>query len=87
MQEIDLFKYSLFDGDQMIIFDYLSKPPFNINNKNVDLKYNKFEKNQVNFGIVEKNDIDKVYNSYEKIIKKNNLSDKDVKLLKLINLK
>ena len=86
MQEIDLFKYCLFDNEQLTILDYLSKPPFRIEkNKNNIYKYEDFEKTQKTLNSFEKNDIDNIYNSYNKIINKKNLSIRDLKLIKFMN--
>jgi len=86
MQEIDLFKYCLLEKEQIIIFDYLSKPPFKINNKRDDIYiYDEFEKNQITFDKIDKKEINKVYNCYNKIKSKENISFEDLKLLRLLN--
>ena len=85
MQEIDLFKYCLFDKEQIFILDYLAKPPFRINNKEINCIYNEFEKDQYTFKSIGKKEIDSVYNSYNKIRKKEDVTFEDLKLLRLIN--
>jgi hypothetical protein len=39
MQEIDLLKYCLFDKDQIMIFDFISKTPFKIGNEGEEIFY------------------------------------------------
>ena len=86
MQEIDLLKYCLFEKEQMIIFDYLAKPPFKIKNKTDDIYiYDEFEKNQITFDKIDKKEINKVYDCYNKIKRKENVTFEDLKLLRLLN--
>ena len=85
MQEIDLFKYCLFNKDQIIILDYLSKPPFKTNNIKDTYIYEEFENKQVNFEKIGKKEINEIYNSYDKIRNKENISFEDFKLIRLLN--
>jgi len=85
MQEIDLFKYCLFDKEQIYILDYLAKPPFRISHKEIDCIYNEFEKDQYTFQTIGKEEIDNVYNAYNIIRNKNDVTFEDLKLLRLIN--
>ena len=85
MQEIDLFKYCLFDKEQIYILDYLAKPPFRISHKEIDCIYNEFEKDQYTFQTIGKKEIDNVYNAYNTIRNKDDVTFEDLKLLRLIN--
>ena len=85
MQEIDLFKYCLFDKEQIYILDYLAKPPFRLSHKEIDCIYSEFEKDQYTFEVIGKDEIDKVYNSYNTIRNKGDVTFEDLKLLRLIN--
>ncbi len=85
MQEIDLFKYCLFDKEQIYILDYLAKPPFRISHKEIDCIYNEFEKDQYTFQTIGKKEIDNVYNAYNIIRNKDDVTFEDLKLLRLIN--
>ncbi len=69
----------------MVILDYLSKPPFKINNIKDIYIYEEFENKQVNFGKIGKKEINEIYDSYNKIRKKENISFEDFKLLRLLN--
>jgi len=85
MQEIDLFKYCLFDKEQIYLLDYLAKPPFRINHKEIDCIYNEFEKDQYTFQNIGEKEINKVYEAYNNIRKKEDVTFEDLKLLRLIN--
>ena len=85
MQEIDLFKYCLFDKEQIYLLDYLAKPPFRINHEEIVCIYNEFEKDQYTFQNIGKEQIDKVYDAYNKIRNKEDVTFEDLKLLRLIN--
>ena len=86
MHEVDLFKYCLLDNKQSVIFDYLSRPPFKVDSKiNKDLIYKEFEKEQDAFGKMKRNDIDKIFASYNFIKNKEDFTFEDLKLLRLFN--
>ena len=85
MQEIDLLKYCLFDKEQSVLFNYLASPPFTLNSKISNSIYKEFEKEQVVFGKIKKKEIDEVYNCYNTIRNKNDITFEDLKLLRLIN--
>ncbi len=85
MQEIDLLKYCLFDKEQSVLFNYLASPPFKLTSKMTNSIYKEFEKEQVVFGKIKKNEIDEVYNCYNIIRTKNDITFEDLKLLRLIN--
>ena len=85
MHEIDLFKYCLFDNDQIIILDYLSKPPLKTNNKKNIYIYEEFEKKQVGTKKIGMKEINQIYDSYKKILNKKHISFEDFKLIRLLN--
>ena len=85
MQEIDLLKYCIFDQEQIELIDYLAKPPLKTNKKEITAIYKEFENGQVSFGKIGKKEIDKVYNAYNSIRNKDDITFEDLKLLRLIN--
>ena len=85
MQEIDLLKYCLFDNEQITLFNFLTSPPLKTSSKKMNAIYKEFESEQVNVGKIKKKEIDKVYNSYNIIRNKNDVTFEDLKLLRLIN--
>ena len=85
MQEIDLLKYCLFDKEQITLFDYLASPPLKTSSKKMNAIYKEFESEQVNVGKIQKKEIDEVYDCYNIIRNKNNVTFEDLKLLRLIN--
>ena len=85
MQEIDLLKYCLFDKEQITLFDYLASPPLKTSSKKMNAIYKEFESEQVNIGKIKKKEIDQIYNCYNTISNKNNVTFEDLKLLRLIN--
>ena len=48
MQTVDLLTYSLFNKDQIILFDYLAKPPLRTNLNSNDI-YNEFDERQITY--------------------------------------
>ena len=84
IQEIDLLIYSLFDNDQYNLFQYLSKPPIN-ENESQNCIYKEFLDKQINKRRIGKKEIDKLYNSFNNLRKKNEHIFEDYKLLRLIN--
>jgi len=84
MQEIDLLKYSLFDEEQLILFNYLSIPPIRKDENNLGI-YNKFECGQIFRSKIGKNDMDTLINTYKKIGEKNDVTFEDIKLMRLVN--
>ena len=85
MQEIDLLKYCLFDKEQIILFDYLASPPLKTSSNKMNAIYKEFENEQVNVCKIQKKEIDQIYNCYNTISNKNNVTFEDLKLLRLIN--
>ena len=84
MQEIDLIKYCLFDHEQMILFEFLSKPPIKFGNQNDKCIYKEFEKNQQNIKQLGTKEMNVVFNSYNNIRNKKKICFEDLKLLRLI---
>jgi hypothetical protein len=85
MQEIDLLKYCLFNKEQIILFNYLSSPPFKTDDKEINDIYKEFESDQVIVGKITKKNIDDVYRCYNEIRNKEEITFEDLKLLRLIN--
>ena len=86
MQEIDLLKYCLFNKDQLILLDFLSRPPMNsgnINDKN-NLIYQEFEMKHQNFKKFGDKEMNDIYKSYHQILDKKQICFEDIKLLRLI---
>ena len=84
IQEIDLLIYCLFENDQSILFDFLSKAPIRIDNDKESI-YNEFSKRQIPFKKMTKEDLDIIYNSYRNIVNKDELIFENLKLLRLVN--
>ena len=80
MQEIDIIEYSLYDEDQEKLFQFLSKPSVRMGMSN----YKEFAKTQMNYPYIGKKEINLLYSSYNNIKKKNPITVKDKKLLKLV---
>jgi len=85
IQEIDLIKYCLFDKEQFILLNFLSYPSFKINLNSVNEIYQEFENEQLSYKKIQKKEIDDIFNCYNSIKNKNNMTYKDFKLLKLID--
>ncbi len=85
MQEIDLMKYCLFDKNEVILLNYLSYPPFSTCSHKINEHYQEFEREQIPYQKIQKAQIDEVYNCYNCIKNKENITEKDIKLLKLID--
>ena len=85
MQEIDLIKYCLFDKDEVILLNYLSYPPFSTCSHKINEHYQEFEREQIPYQKIQKTEVDEVYNCYNCIKNKENITEKDIKLLKLID--
>ena len=85
MQEIDLLKYCLFDKEQITLFHYLSIPPLKTSSKKTNQIYKEFENEQVYVGKIKKKEIDEIYNCYNTIRFKDEITFEDLKLLRLIN--
>ena len=85
MQEIDLIKYCLFDKDEVILLNYLSYPPFSTCSHKINVHYQEFEREQIPYQKIQKTEVDEVYNCYNCIKNKENITEKDIKLLKLID--
>ena len=84
MQEIDLLKYCLFDKDQIMIFDFISKTPFKIGNEGEEIFYKEREKIMVNRKNIRKDDMDEIFNSYRIIRIKDTFNFEDIKLLNVV---
>ena len=85
MQEIDLLKYCLFDKEQITLFHYLASPPLKTSSKKTNQIYKEFENEQVYVGKIKKKEIDEIYNCYNTIRFKDEITFEDLKLLRLIN--
>ena len=85
IQEIDLIKYCLFDKKQLILLNFLSYPSFKINLNSVNEIYQEFENEQLSYKKIQKKEIDEIFNCYNSIKNKNNMTYEDFKLLKLID--
>jgi hypothetical protein len=85
MQEIDLMKYCLFDKNEVILLNYLSYPPFSTCSHKINEHYQEFEREQIPYQKIQKAEIDEVYHCYNCIKTKENITKKDIKLLKLID--
>jgi len=84
MQEIDLIKYCLFDKEQIVLFNFLAKPPVKFSDKNIGI-YKEFEKEQINYSKTGKKEMDEIFEAYSCIGKKTELTFEDIKLLRLVN--
>ena len=84
MQTVDLLTYSLFNKDQIILFDYLAKPPLRTNLNSNDI-YNEFDERQITYKKVGKEEINKLYKAFNNIRNKNDILFEDLKLMRLVN--
>ena len=84
MQDIDLLIYTLFDNDQIKLFDYLSIPPLKIDYNKNDI-YNEFENKQIIFHKCDYKKIDDLILSYNNIRKREKTNFEDLKLMRLVN--
>ena len=84
MQIVDLLTYSLFNKDQIILFDYLAKPPLRTNLNSNDI-YNEFDERQITYKKVGKEEINKLYKAFNNIRNKNDILFEDLKLMRLVN--
>ncbi len=84
MQEIDLLIYTLFDNDQIKLFDFLSIPPLKIDYDKNDI-YNEFENKQIEFHKCDYKKIDDLILSYNNIRKREETNFEDLKLMRLVN--
>ncbi|MCQ2820567.1 MAG: hypothetical protein MJ252_25155 [archaeon] len=84
MQEIDILKYTLFDDDQMYMFNFLANPPvsgFSDSNST----YSEFQKLQKGYKVITKNEVDALIQSYMNVKSQKEVSFEDYKLLKLVH--
>ena len=84
MQTVDLLTYSLFNKDQIILFDYLAKPPLRTNLNSNDI-YNEFDERQITYKKVGKEEINKLYEAFNNIRNKEEILFEDLKLMRLVN--
>ena len=84
MHEIDLLIYTLFDNDQIKLFDFLSIPPLKIDYDKNDI-YNEFENKQIEFHKCDYKKIDDLILSYNNIRKREETNFEDLKLMRLVN--
>ena len=73
-----------FDEEQLTLFEFLSKPPYKFTEIDNDQIYKEFEGTQTKLGILDKNEINILFESYKKIRDKKNLTFEDLKLLRLV---
>jgi hypothetical protein len=84
MQTVDLLTYSLFNKDQIILFDYLAKPPLRTNLQSNEI-YNEFDERQITYKKVGKEEINKLYEAFNNIRNKEEILFEDLKLMRLVN--
>ena len=63
----------------------MSYPSFKINLNSVNEIYQEFENEQLSYKKIQKKEIDEIFNCYNSIKNKNNMTYEDFKLLKLID--
>ncbi len=86
MQDIDMMKSFLFDGDKKLLFDFASKPSFKMNfNMEEEESAKDVGDSDSNKREYNKKEIEKIYNAYGQIKKKKTLSLGTKKLLKIID--
>ena len=84
MHEIDLLIYTLFDNDQIKLFDFLLILPLKIDYDKNDI-YNEFENKQIEFHKCDYKKIDDLILSYNNIRKREETNFEDLKLMRLVN--
>jgi hypothetical protein len=87
MQEIDIIKYLLLDENTLTLMNFISKPSVSLtNNKIRDKIYKKFFSTDFEKFALNHNNIDELKNSYLKLIKKNEHTLVEKKLIELFEL-
>ena len=85
MNQIDLLKYYFLNKDQLILFDYLSFPPFNTSSKQKIGICQNFNEKEIVTKKIGKREINELYNSFNTIMYKDDVNNEDSKLLHLLH--
>jgi len=87
MEEISIFKYLILDNETLDLVNFLSKPSVSIGQKvNQDPEYLKFFYPKEKINSINLADIDKLKNSYDEIIKRENPTKVDKRVLRLFKI-
>ena len=85
MNQIDLLKYYFLNKDQLILFDYLSFPPFNTSSKEKIGICQNFNEKEIVAKKIGKREINELYNSFNTIMYNDDVNVEDSKLLQLLH--
>jgi hypothetical protein len=85
IQEVDLMKYCLFDKEESFLLNFLSYPSFRTCSNIINETNKEFESEQIPYQKLQKKEIDEVFNYYNYIKNKENITKKNIKLLKLMD--
>ena len=78
-------KYCLFDKEESFLLNFLSYPSFRTCSNIINETNKEFESEQIPYQKLQKKEIDEVFNYYNYIKNKENITKKNIKLLKLMD--
>lgn len=88
MQEIEILKYLILNKDTIHLMNFISKPSVCMSNTNIgnDEEYQLFFENMKNTNTLNNQSIDNARAAFDNLMKKENLSDVEKRVLKLFKL-